>query len=204
MNHKIIFLLSLCGHTTIFNNPIVKIVPFLLTKHVSILTECCIEHYPELFSSSPDSPGMKSHQARRDYAFAQAMHIGALCNELGQIDNKVNGSITTTKVLEINDIPAGYIKYTSCHPLKSIGKIDQLAILNKHRRQNLGNVLMCHALDDFYKNDAISFAYVLTTTKTVGEKFYQNKLGFSFLDEQKSLNYPDETLFRWGARIRNL
>ena len=83
-----------------------------------------------------------------------------------------------------------------------MGSIDQLAILNEHRGKDLGKLLVWDAFDNFYKNDAIHFVTVLTTSKNIGEKFYQKKLGFSFLSKEKSARFPDETLYRWGAKIR--
>lgn len=179
-----------------------KVVPFNVKKHLPILVHCAAESYPDLFSNSKLDTCRDCLEARWKYGYDQAKHLGRYSNEYGKIDNTVAGVVTTTKVLEVEGNPAGYIKYTSCYPVKNLGKIDQLAVLKQYRGHDFGKLLVEHALDDFSLSENVYGVWVCTTTYAVGEKFYHKKLGFSFIDKQSSAHFLDEMLYVWGARIR--
>jgi len=188
------------------SRPVAKIVPFVFEEHHKVLVRCAVESYQHIFSSSPSCLEVKSDEARKKYGLRQATLLGSLSNHLGQIDNHAGGSITSVKVLEVDRDPAGYIKYTSCYAFgklqKNIGSIDQVALLKKYQGRDLGKLLVWNAFDDFFKGDVIDYVVLNTTSKEVGEKFYE-KLGFKFLGSSESAVFPDETLYQWGVKIRD-
>lgn len=178
-----------------------RIVPYCVERHGKMLALCAQQSYQDLFSNASTDPRFAKPIQQYLYGAAQAVHLGKLCNHFGQIINQ-DDSITTVCVLEKNDIPAGYVKFTAPYLHKNIGKIDQLAILNKFKGQSLGNILVTHALENFYIRDGINYCLILTTTQEVGEKFYKKKFDFSLIGTERSSVVNDQTLYAWGRDIK--
>ncbi len=183
----------------------VKIVPFIVTKHAGLLAHCAQQHFQHLFTSSPLDPIGQCPSKRFAYGLAQAGQIGMDCDEFGQFKNKNDQSISTVKVLELENNPIGYIKQTVNIPNnKSIAKIDQLALLKEYKNKGFAQLLIFNAFDLFITDPLIQYVMVTTTTtKELGEKFYHKKLGFTFLCDDISATHPDETLYIWVAKIRS-
>ncbi len=179
------------------------IIPYSFLKHGKMLALCAQQSYPHLFSNSSTDPLFQKPIKQYLYGAAQAEYLGILCNYLGQVTNQ-DSSITTVRVLEKDDLPVGYVKFTAPYMKESekIGKIDQLAVLNAFRGQNLGKILVTHALDSFHATEGIKYAVVLTTTEQVGEKFYKKEFDFDLIRTSTSTVITDQKLYVWGRKIK--
>lgn len=202
MHNRWIFLsVFICHMFSLLHANSCRIVPYSVQKHGKMLALCAQQSYQHLFSNASTDLRFAKPIQQYLYGAAQALHLGKLSNHLGQIINQ-DSSITTVCVLEKNDIPAGYVKFTAPYLHENIGKIDQLAVLNEFKRQNLGNILVTHALENFYIRDGIKNCLILTTTEEVGEKFYKRKFGFSLIGTDTSSVIKDQKLYVWAKNIK--